>query len=248
MPPTYEGYTRRATPSPARPPGTRPLNASAAGAAPASLREWLARLPWPLLGAGWGLAFASGALLALAIQALGWWSDGAAWERAALVAAQRTVSPTLDLVLLYVPLIGTNYSLAPLVAVAVIWLWRRGRPVPALHLGVVQLGSWTLNPAIKFAIPRPRPDLFELRGQFAFPAYPSGHSIAVVAVLGTAAYLVHRSGHGTWTYWVVGGFYLLNSYSRIYLAVHWPTDVVGGTVVGAIWLAATLRAFHGLHR
>ncbi|MFW6080003.1 MAG: phosphatase PAP2 family protein, partial [Gemmatimonadota bacterium] len=117
----------------------------------------------------------------------------------------------------------------------------------ALHLAVVQLGSWGLNPALKFTIPRPRPELFDLRGQYAFPAYPSGHSIAVVSVLFTVAWLVHRSGRGTWAYWAVGGFFVINTYSRLYLSVHWPTDMLGGSIVGAIWLAVTLRAFRPLH-
>lgn len=213
-----------------------------------ALRTLLAQLPWSRVAGGWILAFVAGLLLGMAIQLAGWWENGATWERIWLVVAQQTVSPALDLVFLWLPYIGTNYSLVPFVAIATVLLWRRGYHVPAVQLAVVQLGSWTLNPALKFTIPRPRPDLFELRGQYAFPAFPSGHSIAVVAVLGTAAYLVHRMGHGTWAYWAVGVFYLLNSYSRVYLSVHWPTDVVGGTVVGAIWLAATIAAFRQVHR
>ena len=125
---------------------------------------------------------------------------------------------------------------------------RPRRPVVATHLVVAQLGSWILNPALKFSVNRPRPELFEQRGQHDFPAYPSGHSIAVTAVMLTAAYLIHRTGHGRWGYWVVGVFFLLNTYSRVYLSVHWPTDMVGGTLVGLVWLAALIIAFRPAER
>jgi len=215
--------------------------------APGAGRAVLAATPWLRLAAGWALAYSVGAASAWAVMALGWWDAGGQWERDMLAAAQATVSPALDVVMLTLPFAGTNYSLAPLIAIAAIVLWRRGYASVALHLAIVQAGSWMLNPSLKFSFPRERPTLFEARGQHAFPAFPSGHAIAVVGVLLTVAYLIDRCGLGKWGYWVVGAFFILNSYSRIYLSVHWPTDVIAGGLVGAVWLAWTIRALEPLH-
>lgn len=209
-------------------------------------RALSARVPWRRIAAAFALAYAGGVVLGLLVQAAGWW-EGRGWETAVLVAVNRTVSPLLDPFMLYLPLLGTNYTLAPLIFLVAIWLWRRGYVTVALHLAVVQAGSWALNPLLKFTLQRGRPTLFEARGQHAFPAFPSGHSIASVAVLLTVAYLLHRCDRGTWAYWLVGVYIVVNSYSRLYLGVHWPTDVIGGMVVGAIWLIATIGAFRRVH-
>ena len=204
------------------------------------------RVPWLRVLIGLAAAFATGAVQALYFQRIGWW-DGAAWERDVIVAVHELTNPILDAIMIVLPLIGTNYVLAPIVLTAAIFIARRGYPTVALHLIVIQLGSWALNPSLKFTFPRERPTLFEHRGQYALPAFPSGHSIASVSVLITIAYLLHRTGHGTWAYWVVGIYVVLNSFSRIYLGVHWPTDVITGLIVGAFWLLWTRAAFVGVH-
>ncbi|HEX9107414.1 MAG TPA: phosphatase PAP2 family protein [Longimicrobiales bacterium] len=213
---------------------------------PVGAGELLRRFPWLVLLAGLVLAYGAGVGVGLAVKAAGWWQSGAPWERTLLTLAQRTVSPAADIVFLTLPWIGTNYTLWPIVALAVLWLWYRRLRPEALHLLVVQVGSSILNPALKFTLVRERPHLFEMRGQFALPSFPSGHAIAVTSVVMTAAWLIHRRTGATWPLWVAGVFWLLVLYSRIYLSVHWPTDVIAGIVVGGVWLLATMLAFRRL--
>lgn len=217
---------------------------SAAGGSAVRLKHDVA---WGTLLVGWIAAFVVGLGSARVLEALGWWVGGAAWERAALAFANSTVTPWLDPIFLGIPFFGTNYTLVPFIAVAAILLWRRGHRLSATHLAVVQLGSWVLNPSLKNTLMRPRPDIFELRGQFGMSAYPSGHSIAVTSVLFTVAYLLDRHGYGRYWYGVFAVVFLINNYSRVYLGVHWPTDAIGGVLIGGIWLAVTMYVFHPLH-
>src|SRR5256885_1031887 len=57
------------------------------------------------------------------------------------------------------------------------------------------------------------------------------------------AAILHRERGWTWTYWLLVPVSLLSLYSRIYLGVHWPIDVLAGAIVGVVWFAMTSLAF-----
>ena len=197
-----------------------------------------------MLLAGYAFAFLAGMGFARWVTSYGDWHDGLAWERALMRAVHVPLPGWLDAAMVAMPWLGTNITLLPLSAIVAIWLvWRKKRYHEAVYVAVVQLGSNSLNPALKFLLERERPDIIPRRGWYDWAAYPSGHAIASVAVLITLCIVLYRVQGWRWPAWVIAPLLLVSLFSRVYLGVHWPTDVIGGVLIGVVWLAFTYFAF-----
>ena len=204
--------------------------------------------PWrraiTLSVAGLLVSTAAGVLYALRLESSGDWRIGLPWERALMLAIDRTMPVAFDWIMLGLPWLGTNVTLLPIIALFSLWLWRKkGRGELALQLIVVSMGSLIMNAGLKDAFGRPRPDLWEHRGQYAWSSYPSGHAIVCASVYFTIALMLFRERGWRWPFAAVTMLMGVVLYSRLYLGVHWPTDVVGGLLIGLVWLAATEYAF-----
>ena len=210
---------------------------------PYSVRPWWHQ-KWQLIIPGYILAFLSGVVFARWLISWGDWHDGLAWERTALRAVNIPLPFWIDAGLYVMPWLGTNITLLPLTVITCAWLvLRKNRLHEAIYLGIVQLGSNTLNPLVKFMYSRERPSIIPRRGWYDWAAYPSGHAIASIAVLITLAIVLYRVKGWRWPAWVIAPLLLISLFSRVYLGVHWPTDVLGGALIGFVWLAFTYEAF-----
>lgn len=153
-------------------------------------------------------------------------------------AAVRAREPWLTDVLAAVTWLGSAWVLAPLVAVVAAVLAVRQRRADAGLLVVAALGASALESLVKVLVARPRPALGEVLATVSSYAFPSGHSTQAAATWGALALLVtaaRAARVAAWTAAVV--VVLLVGASRVYLGVHWPTDVLGGFLLGAWWLA-----------
>jgi len=192
-------------------------------------------------------AWAVGIGFGLLLRAMGAWG-GAAWERDVLRWFHDRPLPALfDRMMLAAPLFGTNLTVLPAMIIVGWWLWKeRHEPVLGAHLLIVAAGSLSLNPTMKYLLDRDRPKLFPLRGMYNWASYPSGHAILTVALYFTLALMLRRARGWWWPFVAAPLIVLLTCYSRLYLSVHWPTDLVGGVLIGVVWLIGTWSAFRTL--
>lgn len=139
-----------------------------------------------------------------------------------------------------------GFTVLTLVAViGVIALARTRRWRAAVVLAGVALGAELTSDLLKLAYARPRPEL-TAHGSYVYThSFPSGHSTVSTAIYFTLAALlasaVARRGSRALILTTTALLVLAIGVSRVYLGVHWPTDVVAGWAVGSIWAVAGWR-------
>ncbi len=141
----------------------------------------------------------------------------------------------------------TVITLVTVVGCVMFLLHRRARHA-LIFAGTVLLAQVS-GQLLKTHYDRPRPDLVP-HGSYVYSAsFPSGHSTLSAAMYLTLAMLVaslelHR-GAKVMVYFLAAGLVLSIGFSRVYLGVHWPSDVLAGWSLGAAWaLAAFLVLLH----
>lgn len=153
----------------------------------------------------------------------------------------------LDALALTGTALGSGVALWIVLLGGTVFLWRSRHHYSVLLLWVSLLGGRTLNQVLKAAYDRPRPQLFgpeiqALGFRFDYPSstsFPSGHATTAVVIFGTLAYLVARleptRRQRRITLVGTGLVILVIGFSRVYLGVHYPSDVVAGYIAGFVW-------------
>lgn len=161
-------------------------------------------------------------------------------------------SDALDDVMGALTWLGRGELLSVLVIGCAAIAWWRGEPSAVRFLIAAGLGAAVLTAALKLLVGRERPELFERMVPASGYSFPSGHSLGSMAVYGAVALWLGGQGQAVWRRSVMGGavaLALVVGVSRVYLRVHYPSDVVAGLALGYILIALlALRAAPGARR
>lgn len=164
-------------------------------------------------------------------------------------------SPTLEPIMLEITFLGTASVVMAIVVVSALFLWLTRHRYSAVLLLIATSGGIVLNGLLKMGFSRPRPQLFDWGMHVVSSSFPSGHAMSAAVVYGTVAYLAARLQkrhlHRVLTMVVAAILIVIIAITRLYLGVHYPSDVFAGIIIGLSWAAfcmATLEAFQAYAR
>ncbi len=116
----------------------------------------------------------------------------------------------------------------------------------AILLVIIGAAATIINRYLKRIFPRIRPNFPQNYLYTVDLSYPSGHTMLATAFYGMLAYLAWVYGRGTWAGWIVFILLLvvilLIGFSRVYLGVHFVSDVIGGWIAGSLIILIGLLA------
>ena len=171
-----------------------------------------------------------------------WQSEGFWWDSRMTLAIHGLANPWLTQIVRFITFTGGIGSFL-IFAISMVWLWRQQRKHQAQLLLVCFMGSALINELLKLFFVRPRPTLFPPLIAVGGYSFPSGHSTAGITLFGVLAIFLWHDRHYGWA--IAAAIWgLLIGISRVYLGVHYPSDVLAAWMAGFLWILVTFTVIH----
>lgn len=175
--------------------------------------------------------------------------DTQGFDEAVLTWFQTHRTPGLNRVMLEITALGSGSVIIMVVLLASVFLWLTHHKWSVYVLLLVVFGSKLLNTMLKGGFGRERPSIVESITDVNSLSFPSGHAMSSIVAYGSIAYLISRlepSWRLRYAIWIfVILLVLAIGVTRMYLGVHYPSDVIGGYLAGVAWVglvAALIKA------
>lgn len=160
---------------------------------------------------------------------------GFPWDESILLAIHSTSNPQLDVFASTLTHFGVFWGVFPVAMVISIILLLKRRWRSLAYLLPTLLGSIVINRTAKVLLHRVRPHLWESPAPEFDYGFPSGHAMSSMTLV---AALVILAWGTRWCWWVllVGGLFVLAiAWTRLYLGVHYPSDIIAGWMASLAW-------------
>ncbi|MDQ0945152.1 phosphatase PAP2 family protein [Streptomyces sp. V1I1] len=139
------------------------------------------------------------------------------------------------------------WTMRALTAAAVLWLWWLREWLLAVWVAVTSAVGTFVQQGLKSAVGRERPQWPDPVDSAHYAAFPSGHAMTAMVSCTLLLWLLRRhGGEGRLWHWSIAAAVVSVvgvGLTRLYLGVHWPSDVVGGWLLGACWAALSIAAY-----
>ncbi|MEH2392139.1 MAG: phosphatase PAP2 family protein [Nostoc sp.] len=164
--------------------------------------------------------------------------DAFTFDTTFLLWLHQFANPNLDNLMLFITNLGNPSTVVIVADVTVLFLWWRRYQEEAKVFVLTCLGGVILNTALKLFFSKPRPELWhQLISETSF-SFPSGHALGSMVLYGFIAYELATPypQFAKVIYSLTVILIAAIGISRLYLGVHWPTDIIAGYGVGFLWL------------
>lgn len=166
-----------------------------------------------------------------------WKNEGGfPWDASILLAIHSTSQAQLDFLATTLTKFGASWGVLPLTTVIALVLLNRRQWRSLAYLLTTGLGSIVINRTGKVLLHQVRPHLWESPSALFTYGFPSGHAMSSMTLVAALVILTWGSREQRWPILISGGLFVLAiGWTRLYLGVHYPSDVLAGWMVSVAW-------------